>query len=134
MEDNRDSTSSPDSVTVPGRHRDRVRIVTLEAEIGLLERKRATLVEQIAGLESDVAALEEELATLEAATTHQHPELQQIINQYERIITNKDRAFQKHSTGNKSTQAMTGPSIIPTIKQLLGNLPTLRDQDRNVDD
>lgn len=125
---NRDLASYRNNEPSPGRLYDRVRIVTLEAEVALLERERATLIEQIAVLESDVDALEEEIATLEAATASQDPQLQQVIDHYERIITKKDRAFQKRFEVDESTHAKSGRSIVSVIKRLIENV-TIRQKD-----
>lgn len=116
-----------------GRLSDRIRIVTLEAEIALLERERATLNEQIAVLESEVEALEAEIATLEAATAGQAPDLQRVIDRYERIITKKDREYRERVEMDESTHSSSGRSIVSTLKQLLGHVTTRRNQGRNDD-
>lgn len=117
----------------PGRLRDRVRIFSLEAEVAVLERERATLKEQITVLESEVESLESEIAALEATIADENRHLQQLINQYEQIITEKDRIFQARIEESDHPQANHRWSMASRIKQLIVYLTDRGNREHHTD-
>ncbi|MFA9516040.1 hypothetical protein ACERIT_02275 [Halopenitus sp. H-Gu1] len=98
--------------------RTRVRVVTLEAEVELLEAERETLVDLVTALESDLEELENEVASLERTIEYKEQQRQQVIDKYEHIIAEKDQAYQE--LRQELAAATTGTSIwpLPVIKPL----------------
>jgi chromosome segregation ATPase len=68
----------------------RTRLVSLKAEVELLEAERETLANQVLALEADIADLEEEVSALERAVEHEEQQRQRVIDTYERIIAEKE--------------------------------------------
>lgn len=98
----------------------RVRIVTLEAEVELLEAERETLVDQVTALESTIEELENEVAALERTIECKDQQRQQVRDNYEHVIAAKDQAYQELQ--QELEAAPTGTSIwpLPDIKPPLG--------------
>lgn len=108
------------------RLRDRARIVSLEAEVALLERERDLLADQIADLETDVEALEAELAEVEATGSRKDQNLQRVIDRYERIIDRKERAHRRRLDAAESVDPEPDQSVVDALKRVLDALSAPR--------
>lgn len=118
----RETTSeSPASnqLTNPGQLHEQVRIVTLEAEVALHERERIRFKQQITRMESEIEALEKEIATLEDTIAWKDRHRQQVINQYEQVVSEKDRAYQTHRSDFNSTPVARSRSTVAAIQQAI---------------
>lgn len=81
----------------------RTRIVSLKAEIELLEAERETLANQVLGLEADIADLEAEVTALEGALEHEKQQRQRVIDKYEHVIAEKEKVNRELSEESEPT-------------------------------
>lgn len=120
-------TSATNPALAPRRFRDRVRIVTLEAEISLLERERARLKEQVSRLEAEAGPLEAHPDTPDKFGAHG---VQEVIDRYERIIAEKDDAYQ-HRVHETSHRVATTPLDALPLGNLTARVATWINRVRN---
>lgn len=100
------------------RLRDRVRIVTLDAEVAMLERECSTLSEENTALEADIESLEEEVATLEETIERKDHRLQRVIDRYERITNANDLTEQGRNGVSERTVSARDRRPMATIRSL----------------
>lgn len=70
----------------------RARIVSLRAEVELLEAERGRLANRVRELEADVAELEAETAGLERSVANERRRRQRVVDRYEGVIAEKEAA------------------------------------------
>ena len=99
--------------------RDNVRIATLKAEVKLLESERDTLNEQIGDLKTDIENLEEEIVSLENDIQRKNVQHQQVINEYEKIIAERNQDYQGLEERPDGPKPPTNNWPISTVRSLV---------------
>lgn len=86
---------SNSTLVLPRMIHDQFYVVSREAEIALYKHKNLTLKNQVDRLESEVESLEEKIGQLKDTIADKDRQRQQVINQYELILSSKDQAYQE---------------------------------------
>jgi|AntRauTorcE11898_2_1112593.scaffolds.fasta_scaffold14067_2 chromosome segregation ATPase len=132
--DDRESGRSGHDATDGGNHLSsrQVRINTLQAEVELLEAERDTLSEEVTVLESAVGNLEREVTALERTIESADIERQQLINQYEHVIAEKERAYDElQQELDEATSDRTFSPLSGLVQRVTRKIPWLKRSNRD---
>ena len=91
----------------PGYHH-RVRVAALAAERELLAAERDLLDDRVDALTAEVASLEAEVDALERAVESKERRRQQVITDYERVVTAKSASTPSSSEADATASSRTG--------------------------
>lgn len=96
----------------------RTRLVSLRADVELLEAERAALANRVLALEADVAELEAEVESLEGSVECEAQRRQRVIDTYERVIEAKEAANRELRDESEATtrEDTDGRGPLPAIR------------------